>query len=133
MKKKNQQQWILVRTKISFLIIFFLLMRTVALAQDIIEISGLVTDQEKHEPLPGVAISIKGTLAGTVTSSEGVFTLRTKQKLPFTLVFTSVGFTPQQVEVTSVGSKLQVALSTQTVLGNEVVVTASRVAENIPF
>ena len=66
-------------------------MRTVALAQDIIEISGLVTDQEKHEPLPGVAISIKGTLAGTVTSSEGVFTLRTKQKLPFTLVFTSVG------------------------------------------
>src|SRR5215211_7615491 len=100
-------------------------------AQGVIEISGIVTSQEKSEPLPGVAISIKGTVTGTVTSNEGAFTLRTKQKLPFTLLFTSIGFAPQEVQVTSLGSKVQVALATQTVLGSEVVVTASRVPENI--
>ena len=102
-----------------------------AKAQQSIEISGRVTDGEKKEPLPGVAISIKGTVAGTVTGNEGTFVLRTKQKLPFTLVFTSVGFAPQELVVSSITSQLQVALSTQTVLGNEVVVTASRVPENI--
>ena len=93
-------------------------------AQDAIEISGIVTDQEKHEPLVGVAVSIKGTVTGTITTSGGSFTLRTRQKVPFILVFTSVGFAPQEVEITGIGSRLQVAMATQTVLGTEVVVTA---------
>src|SRR5215203_2228140 len=109
----------------------FLITTQATFAQGVIEISGIVTSQEKSEPLPGVAISIKGTVTGTVTSNEGAFTLRTKQKLPFTLLFTSIGFAPQEVQVTSLGSKVQVALATQTVLGSEVVVTASRVPENI--
>jgi outer membrane receptor protein involved in Fe transport len=100
-------------------------------AQDAIEISGMVTDHERKEPLVGVAVSIKGTVTGTVTGNEGLFTLRTRQKLPFVLVFTSVGFTPHEINVTSLGPKLQVALATQTVLGSEVVVTASRIPENI--
>ena len=102
-------------------------------AQDntIIEISGRVTDQEKQQPLPDVSIQVKGTVTGAVTNSSGNFVLRTKTKLPFTLVFTSIGFKPQELEVKTLGSNLQVALVTQTVLGNEVVVTASRVAENI--
>ena len=100
-------------------------------AQELIEISGVVTGQDKKEALAGVAVNIKGTVAGTITSNEGAFVLRTKQSLPFTLLFTSIGFAPQEVEVTGLGTKLQVALATQTVLGTEVVVTASRVAESI--
>lgn len=111
--------------------LFGMIVQQASFAQDIIEISGIVTSQEKREPLAGVAISIKGTVAGTITSNEGAFTLRTRQKLPFTLLFTSIGFAPQEVEIKTLGSKLQVALATQTVLGNEVVVTASRVPENI--
>lgn len=100
-------------------------------AQELIEISGLVTGQDTKQALAGVAISIKGTVAGTITNNEGTFQLRIKQKLPFTLVFTLVGFKPEEVEVTSLGSKLQVALATQVVLGNEIVITASRVPESI--
>jgi len=102
-------------------------------AQDntIIEISGKVTDQEKQLPLPDVSIQVKGTVVGTITNSTGEFVLRTKAKLPFTLVFSSVGFQPQEFEVKSLGSNLQVALATQPVLGTAVVVTASRVSENI--
>ncbi|HEU4632367.1 MAG TPA: carboxypeptidase-like regulatory domain-containing protein, partial [Flavisolibacter sp.] len=100
-------------------------------AQEVIVISGVVTGQDSREPLAGVAVNVKGTVSGTVTSNDGAFTLKTRQKLPFALVFTSVGFTAREVEVVSLGSKLQVALSTQTVLGTEIVVTASRVPENI--
>src|SRR6185436_16464690 len=97
----------------------------------LIEISGKVTDQEKNLPLSDVSVQIKGTVTGTVTNSTGNFVLRTKTLLPFTLVFSSIGFKPQELEVKTLGSNFQVALSTQTVLGNEVVVTASRVAESI--
>ncbi len=59
------------------------------------------------------------------------FSIKTKNRFPLTLVFSSVGFEPQEFEVKSIASKLSVALVTQTVLGKEVVVTASRVAESI--
>ena len=97
----------------------------------LVEISGQVIQEETKEPLAGVSVQIKGTVAGTVTSSSGDFKLRTRLKFPFKLVFSSVGFQEQEFEVTGLGSKLSIALSTQTVLGKEVVVTASRVAESI--
>jgi iron complex outermembrane recepter protein len=125
-KNSNQKK----SNKLIALVVLMILMKS-SFAQDLIEISGNVVSQDKQEPLAGVAISIKGTVTGTVTSNEGAFILRTKQKLPFTLLFTSIGFAPQEVEVKSLGSKVQVALATQTVLGSEIVVTASRVPENI--
>jgi len=102
-------------------------------AQDgnLIQVSGQVTDQDKKQPLPDVSVQVKGTVAGTITNAEGNFVLKTKTKMPFTLVFTSIGFKPQELEVKELGSSFQVSLSTQTVLGNEIVVTASRVPENI--
>jgi iron complex outermembrane receptor protein len=115
----------------TFITLSFLSNQLFAQGNTIIEISGRVTDQEKQQPLPDVSVQVKGTVTGAVTNSSGNFVLRTKTKLPFTLVFTSVGFKPQELEIKSLGSNLQVALVTQTVLGNEVVVTASRVAENI--
>ncbi|HTL08764.1 MAG TPA: TonB-dependent receptor, partial [Chitinophagaceae bacterium] len=98
---------------------------------NLIEISGVVTGVDGKEPLPDVSVQVKGTIAGTITDKTGSFRLRTKTKLPFTLVFSSVGFKQQELEVKSLGSNLQVELATQTILGNEVVVTASRVAESI--
>src|SRR6266496_2626812 len=116
-----------------FLILFSLLAFKLIFSQagNLIEISGQVTDHEKNLPLSDVSVQIKGTVAGTITNSTGNFVLRTKIRLPFTIVFSSVGFKPQELEIKNLGSNLQVALSTQTVLGNEVVVTASRVPEKI--
>ena len=117
----------------SLTILALLFIGNFILAQDntIIEVSGRVTDQEKQQPIPDVSIQVKGTIAGTITNSAGNFVLRTKTKLPFTLVFSSVGFQQQELEVRSLASNLQVALATQAVLGNAVVVSASRVPENI--
>ena len=97
----------------------------------LIEVAGVVTDQETAKPLPGVNVLIKGRIAGTTTDNNGRFKLRSRLKFPFTLVFTSVGFKSQEFEVKEAGSQLNIALVTQTILGNEVVITASRVEENI--
>ncbi len=104
-----------------------------SLAQDasLIEISGTVTDQLNKQPLADVSVQVKGTVTGTITNKDGAFKLRTKSRLPFTLTFSSVGFKEQQLEVNSLGASLEVALVTQTILGNEVVVTASRVQESL--
>jgi len=115
------------------LVLTILFSAAAASAQEntIIEVSGKVTDQEKKEPLSDVSVQVKGTVTGTITTKTGDFTLRTRSKLPFTLVFSSVGFSERELEVKSIGSNLQIELSTQTVMGNELVVTASRVPESI--
>jgi iron complex outermembrane recepter protein len=116
-------------------VILFLLLISglLSIAQEVtlIEVSGKVRDQSSQQPLPDVSVQVKGTLTGTTTNKEGDFKLRTKSKLPFTITFSSIGFQEQQLEVTSLGSNLEIALVTQTILGNDVVVTASRVAEDI--
>jgi outer membrane receptor protein involved in Fe transport len=117
--------------KKAFFLSLPLFMSLLLSAQETIEISGLVTGRETHDPLAGVAVNIKGTVVGTLTNNTGAFVLRTKQKLPFTLLFSSVGFATSEVEVTDISSQLKVALSTRVVLGSEVVVLASRVPESI--
>ena len=112
-------------------ICIFLVGQSFAQEASLVEITGQVLQDDTKAPIPGVSVQIKGTVAGTITSSSGDFKLRTKLKFPFKLVFSSVGFQEQEFEVTGLGSKLSIALATQTVLGKEVVVTASRVAESI--
>ncbi len=94
-------------------------------------ISGNVLSQESREPLIGTSVSIQGTVAGTITDGKGHFSLKTRLKFPFNLVFTMVGFQPQVFNVTGLNADLQVAMVTQTMLGSEVVITASRVEESI--
>lgn len=115
----------------STLLLSLLLFTAAAFAQEssIIQITGQVKDQTSGETLPGVSIQVKGTVSGTTTDSKGVFILKTRLKFPFTLVFSSLGFQPQEFEVKSTSSKLDISLATQTLLGKEVVVTASRVEE----
>ena len=101
-----------------------------AQGNSLVEISGKVTNEQK-EPLGDVSVQIKGTVAGTVSSSTGEFKIRTKLKLPIVLIFSSVGFKPQEFTVNELGQGLQVSLFSQTYIGNDVVVTASRVPESI--
>ncbi len=113
------------------LILFFPLSAAFSQGTSLIDISGQVLSQETKQPIPSVSIQIKGTIAGTITSASGEFSLRTKNKFPLTLVFSSIGFQQQEFEIKSLSSKLAIELVTQTMLGKEVVVTASRVAESI--
>jgi TonB-linked SusC/RagA family outer membrane protein len=75
--------------RLTFLIALLVLGSVTLLAQ-VREISGRVTDADNGEPLPGVAVLIKGTTVGTITNIDGVFTLSVPEDAQ-TLVFTYVG------------------------------------------
>src|SRR3954453_20803437 len=125
--KKNRT----VKILLSFCLSILFIVHSFAQGNNFIEISGTVENQQTKEPLQSVSIQIKGTPSGTTTNNAGQFKLKTNNKFPLTLIFSSVGFEEQEFVVKSISSKLSVALVTQTVLGKEVVVTASRVPENI--
>ncbi|MBC7937115.1 MAG: TonB-dependent receptor [Rhizobacter sp.] len=93
-------------------------------------LSGRVVG-ENQEPLIGASITVKGAGNGTSSDSLGRFSLVINQKFPFKLVISSVGFSPQEMEIKNAGSKLAIQLTTHTFLANEVVVTASRTSEKI--
>ncbi|MCJ8164080.1 TonB-dependent receptor [Pontibacter sp. E15-1] len=118
--------------KIIYLFIIALLVPLFTVAQEtnFIEISGQVIDQNTKEPLPGVSVYIKGTGTGTASEVSGEFSVRTKLAFPFTVVFSSIGFQPQEIVVQHLGSKLNIALVTQTMLGKEVVISASRMSDS---
>ncbi|AMQ57032.1 TonB-dependent receptor [Algoriphagus sanaruensis] len=102
---------------------------SIALAQT--TISGTVTDSETKETLVGVNIIVKGKVIGTITDLSGKFTLNVNQEPPFTLVFSMVGYNSQEVEITGGVSNLSISLSESSILGQEVVISASRVEESI--
>jgi hypothetical protein len=121
-------------TKYSLQLLFVILIASFsAYAQESInvEISGIVTHVESGKPLSDVTVQVKGTVTGAVTNNDGEFSLRTKTPLPFKIVFSSIGFKEQEIEIKSLGSSVKVSLATQTVLGNEIVVSPSRMPENI--
>src|SRR5699024_10891105 len=61
-------------------------------------ISGTVSDSESGHTLPGVTVVVKGTTIGTVTDIEGTYTLSVPTDNN-TLVFSSVGYTTQEIEI----------------------------------
>src|SRR5690606_13511612 len=102
-----------------------------AIGQETI-ISGIVNDADTGDALIGVNILVKGQVIGTITNTEGKFNLKVNQPPPLTLVFSMVGYATQEFEINSPhGGELKVTLSEQTLLGQEVVVSASRVEESI--
>jgi outer membrane receptor protein involved in Fe transport len=99
-------------------------------AQSASAISGTVKNSTSAESLSAVSVTVKGGSAGTFTDDKGNFKLSLVQKLPVTLVFSSVGFESKEVAVES-NAKLTVSLKPSYVLGSDVTVSASRVAEKI--
>lgn len=83
------------------------------------KIAGLVKD-DAQQPIPGVSVLVKGTKKATSTDLSGRFTIDVKTGE--TLVFSSIGFLQQEVEVS--GNNLTVTLKTDSKNLNEVVVTA---------
>lgn len=95
-------------------------------------ITGKVVDSSNNDPLIGVNILVKGKVLGTITDMDGQFNLRVNQDPPLTLVFSMVGFASQERIVTENNpSNINIQLEEQLFLGQEVVVSASRVEESI--
>ncbi len=101
------------------------------LAQSSTTVSGTVQNSQSKEYISAVSVSVKGGTSGTFTDDKGAFKFTTTQKLPFTLVISSVGYAAKEVSVTKNGQVVEAKLDVSYTLGNEVVVAASRVPERI--
>ncbi|MBR9999391.1 MAG: TonB-dependent receptor, partial [Cyclobacteriaceae bacterium] len=112
-----------------FMIIGVLISLT-ALAQETL-ISGSIRDKKSGEPLIGVNITIKNKLAGTISDYDGNFTFSTRTRPPFVLLFSSVGYEPVEFEITGSVREINIELEQQTLFGQEVIISASRIEENI--
>lgn len=93
-------------------------------------ISGNVRNSITKENSSAVSVTVKGTSEGTFTDDKGNFKIQTKS-LPVTLVFTSIGYEPQELIVTNSSEAVSVAFVPSNTLGQEVVVSASRVPQRI--
>lgn len=65
--------------------------------QEIIQIEGTVTSAIDGTSLPGVSIIIKGTVTGTITDSNGEYSIHAPNNA--TLVFSFIGFQKQEVAI----------------------------------
>lgn len=99
-----------------------LLLAETAFSQVAHVVEGKVTDAADGTGIPGANVILKGTNTGTVTDVNGDFRI----ELPdgnSTLVFSFVGFTPQEIEVAN-RSRISVILEQEATQMSEVVVTA---------
>lgn len=84
------------------------------------EVRGKVTDEE-GQPLPGVSIILKGTTQGTTTDTEGDFLISVPDG-NVTLVFSFVGFSTREIDVSAQTSEIEVQMSEDKKALSEVVV-----------
>ncbi|WP_448518607.1 TonB-dependent receptor domain-containing protein [Rhodoflexus sp.] len=115
--------------QVCFVLGLLLLMAAQAMAQT--TVTGKITDAGSKDALAGVNIKVKDRVVGTITDSKGNFSLKVSSPPPFTLQISIVGYQSKEVEVTSDGMNLEIELSEQTIMGQEVVVSASRVEESV--
>ncbi|MES2651465.1 MAG: SusC/RagA family TonB-linked outer membrane protein [Bacteroidota bacterium] len=93
-----------------------------AMAQDR-TVTGTVTSKEDGLPLPGVAVRVKGNLAGSITDGNGKYTIKV-QSAATVLEFSSIGFTLQSRTVGASNVINIVLVEDATTLG-EVVITGA--------
>lgn len=96
------------------------------------QISGIVLDKENSEPLIGVNIIVQGSVLGTVTDLDGTFVLSVQAAPPIVLAVSSIGYNSQEIEINDTNvMDLEIILEEAVEIGQEVVVSASRIEERI--
>ncbi|WP_233505479.1 TonB-dependent receptor [Rhodohalobacter sp. SW132] len=97
-----------------------------------ITVSGTVYDANTGNPLTGVNVTVQGRVIGTSTNANGEFNLRVNDEPPITLVISIIGYISERIEITENNvTDLRIKIEEQTILGSDVVVSASRVEESI--
>lgn len=97
-----------------------------------ISISGTVVDAQSGESLAGVNVVVERTMVGVATDAQGEFSLNVNSEPPITLIVSIIGYTTREIVIDEQNvSGLEIELSEETILGSDVVVSASRVEQSI--
>jgi len=112
-------------------IVFILLLSSSSIGWAQTIVRGKITDKATGNRLIGVNILIIGTFTGTSTNKSGEFVLDTSVPLPFDIVISSVGYQNQQFPISDINTSLEIQMEEDILVGKEIVVSASRMRENI--
>jgi len=74
---------------------------------------------------------VKGTTVGAVTDLDGRFNLDYTEGYPFTIEVSYTGFTSKEIEITQASNNLSIELEEGVLIGQEIVISASRKREKI--
>ncbi|MBN2762064.1 MAG: SusC/RagA family TonB-linked outer membrane protein, partial [Bacteroidales bacterium] len=88
--------------------------------QEIKKISGNVRDAETNEALPGVTIVEKGTSNGTITDTDGNFTLSVSEAS--SILISYIGYATQEIAVADISGSISIAMNPEVVSLSEIVV-----------
>ncbi|SEF46539.1 SusC/RagA family TonB-linked outer membrane protein [Algoriphagus boritolerans] len=86
-------------------------------------VSGTVADERTGDAMIGASILLKGTTTGTITDLDGGFSITLPTNDPATLIFSSIGYLTQNVEVAPGVTILNIKLKQDATNLEEVVVT----------
>ncbi|WP_197086470.1 carboxypeptidase-like regulatory domain-containing protein, partial [Sphingobacterium sp. IITKGP-BTPF85] len=109
-------------------LILYLCMSGTVLAQSLIK--GSIKNSTTNEAAYAISIRVKNGTDGTYSDDRGRFQLKTSKSLPITLLISSIGYEPQEFIVESFSTPLELLLKPAQILGQEVVVSASRTVQN---
>jgi iron complex outermembrane receptor protein len=113
--------------------ILALLWAGITLAQQ--TLTGVVKDS-LGTPIPGATIVIRGASVHAVADAGGQFSIPARKAPPFTLRISSVGYKPQDVQITTLsGPALAVTLINDNQLSEVVITSRRRIesAQNVPI
>jgi len=116
---------------LSVVVIFF---TQLSFSQSTGSISGKITDKQTNEALLGATVTTKGSLISAITNNEGYFIFQKVNTGKIILVISYVGY--ETIELTAdvtTGNTtpINAALSLDSKVGNEIVVSASKRPEKI--
>jgi len=93
-------------------------------------VSGIITD-DTGESLIGANVIVQGTSIGATTDINGNFSFDTDTPTPFTLEVTYTGFNTATMVVNDNISNLSISLSEGVLIGEDVIISASRRREKV--
>jgi hypothetical protein len=117
-------------------ILLFLLLFTAAFvhAQSPGELAGKLTDKDfNDEPLAFANILLKGTIKGTTSDLDGLYSIENIEPGTYTVVFSFVGYETQEIEATIEPGKvteISVSMSASAASLDEVVITTTTKRES---
>ena len=116
-----------------FVLLFTVLITTVGFAQK--SISGVITDAETAQPIPGASIIIEGTTIGVSSDFDGNYQLETPADT-FTLIVSYIGFKTVKISGVEGTNTYNVTLEEDAAQLDEVIVSANKTeqrAQDVPL
>jgi outer membrane receptor protein involved in Fe transport len=110
--------------KYFFVLLFSTVFLQYSFAQTTV-VSGNISNSDSKEAVPAASVLVKGKSGGTYSDSHGNFKISV-DNFPVTLIISSVGYETREYVVESASSTVDIALNTTSIVGTEIVVSATR-------